>query len=346
MLKTKFFHKHLQKRNPNTAVLISVCHYTAMICVFFTPFICSEEPTELEKEGNAEDVEVKINGELLSKSYIKNGLGEINDYAPEVCPTEMPAAFQKRRERLISLVIMRQFLEKEKIVVSDEDVNQKIEQMKLEKNPFDRHPPKPLAHVMVRECIAWDDLKLMIRTDKGLQLWAERELLRRWPDDAAWKKYCQDERKTLEENFGAFLRISFSINNWPKGAKTEDEAMERLKASAEEAKKRVESGEDFKKIARESLGQDANDPIPAVLPFTILGEDNVERLKTLEPGAVSDPLRSPFSWELWQRTALTDEQLSRVLRDKFIFQAKMAAQQRLLKEAKLEEVNWTKFDEY
>ena len=197
-----------------------------MTLVFLTsafPLFAQEEFEEKPQ------VEFKINGEAFTKEQMIRGLAEANTCANGVCPTDPSSGWQMRRTRLIQLVPERQFLTKNKIDISDEELTKRIDEIKAHPNPFGKSPPKPLAHVMVRDCMPWYDVRLIVKTNLGFIKFAEQDFRKKWPTDEDWMEHAKSERTTFEETHGKFRRISFSFAQWPKGAKTETEALVLLK---------------------------------------------------------------------------------------------------------------------
>ncbi len=202
-------------------------------CLFFSctllagPFLVARAPAA-EAPEEAREIEFRINGEAVSKASIAEGLKAAERAAPKVCPTGRMEGWRLRRARLIRLIPLRQFLKSERIEITAEEIDKRIEELKAQPNPFGRHPPKPLTHVMVRECISPGDLRLMVLVNAGMARWAEAQWKKKWPDAETWSDHCRAERPNLIREFGKFRWMSFSMSRWPKGAKDEGEALAML----------------------------------------------------------------------------------------------------------------------
>lgn len=292
------------------------------------------------EEQKAETVEFKINGEAVTKESLVKGLSEVNEAAPEVCPTETPSAIRLRRDRLVSLLPVKQFLAKEGIAVKDYEIEKRLDEMKADPDPFRQSPPKPLKHVMVRQAITFPDVKLMILTELGMQKWVEREWRKKWPTDKEWMTYCGEERAVFDKEFGKFTVLHFSLASWPKGAKDETEAMEILGKQAEAAKKMLDAGESFEKVAAELKGG-KEAPKPALLPVGFLGEKNADAVRGIPEGKTSEPLRTPMAWLLVRRDAVADEDISLALKQRWQAKLRADTMQKIAGDAKLEKINWT-----
>jgi hypothetical protein len=251
----------------------------------------------------------------------------------------MTAGWEMRRKRLIRYVPLRQFLDREGITVTKKEIDAEIEIMKKDPNPFGKAPPKPVCAVMVRDVITWSDLRLMLRVDLGMDRWAEKQWKEKWPTEEEWKGYCRDEEKAFRERFGKFSRMSFSISKWPKGAKNEEEALRILKERADAAAKKLAAGGKFDEVVKDPA---VNGEIAAasILPLAVFGPDHTESLKDLPVGGTTEPMKTPFSWEIVRRERLTPEDLQEVLKLRFLVETKMELQRKVAAEAKIEKVNW------
>jgi hypothetical protein len=268
------------------------------------------------------------------------GVEEASALAPDVCPTDTAAGCAARRERLLRLLPQRQFLDREGVEVAPAEIDARIAQMKRDPNPFGRHPPKPLLDVMTRECIPWEELRLMIRVDLGMRRWAERQWDRRWPSAAAWASRAAEQRTEFDRRYGRFRRLAFSLERWPAGARDEDEAMAALREQASRARERLDRGEDFDAVAAELRGPAAGAPgsgAGEVLPFTCLGDANVEALRGLAEGAASAPVQTRFAWIILRREPATDADVRQTLREEFILSVRSEKEKEIVSGARVEE---------
>lgn len=284
---------------------------------------------ELESE---DVVEFRINGESVTKESIEKGLVEASQCSPEVCPTDKAQGWKIRRERLIRLIPIRQFLDKENIKINDAVIEKQIEDMKQQPNPLGRHPPRRLEQVMVRECISWDDLRLMIRVEQGMTQWTEQQWQKKWGDKSQWEKYCTNHKADFEAKYGKFRIYNFSIFDWPAGAKTEEEAIEKLKLKAFNVKENLDNGK-----AVEEHGT------ISIIPYAFWEESHAENLKKLQIDGPAEVLRMRFGWMVVKREKITQSEISDVLKKDFIQQIRAEAEERIAKETKLEKVAWTEF---
>lgn len=289
----------------------------------YTPFSIAE----LESK---DVVEFCINGEAVTKEFIEKGLLEASQCSPEVCPTDKVQGWKIRRERLIRLIPLRQFLDKENIKINDAVIEKQIEDMKKQPNPFGRHPPRRLEHVMVRECISWDDLKLMIRVEQGMIQWAEQQWQKKWGDKSQWDEYCTNHKTEFDANYGKFRVYNFSILDWPAGAKTEEEAIEKLKQKAFNVKENLDNGETVEEHGTISI-----------IPYAFFGDSHTESLKKLQVDGHAEVLRMRFGWMVVKREKITQSEISDALKKKFIQQIRAETEERIAKETKLEKVAWT-----
>jgi hypothetical protein len=290
------------------------------------------------------DVEFRINGQAFGRRAMAEGLAECATYDPDVCPTDRAAGWEMRRTRLMRYVPLRQFLDAEGITVSKQDVDKRIEEMKKEPNPFGKAPPKPLRAVMVRDCMTWGDLRLMLRVHIGMERWARRQWKDRWPTEDAWKEYCLGERRTFLERFGKFTRLSFTLSRWPKGARDEQEAMRLLKKGADTAIERLNAGGRVQDVAQDPT---INGKLVAaeILPLGAFGAGHTEMLRELAAGQAFGPIRTRFGWEVLVRKALSTQELSEALKLQFLVRTRIETERKIVSEARIEKVNWMEPDE-
>jgi len=283
-----------------------------------------------EVDAESDVVEFRVNGEAITRGFIEKGLIEASQCAPEVCPTDKSQGWKIRRERLIKLIPLRQFLDRENIKIDDAVIEKQIEEMKKQPNPLGRHPPRRLEQVMVRECISWDDLKLMIRVELGMTQWAEREWKKKWSDNSRWIEYCTNRKDEFDSKYGKFQIYNFSIFDWPAGAKTEEEAMEKLKQKAQNVKEALDAG---RKV--EESG------VVSIIPYDSFGDSHTETLKKLQVNGTAEVLQMRFGWMVVRREKVTPAEISEVLKKEFMEQIRREAEERIARETKVEKVAWT-----
>jgi parvulin-like peptidyl-prolyl isomerase len=227
------------------------------------------------------------------------------------------------------LVPIRQFLEEEEISVPKEKIDARIENLKQDPNPFGGYRPIPLIEVMVRECITWEDLRLMITADMGMSMWVERQWQEEFPTPESWTGYCREKDAECRGRFGKFVIIPFTMNHWPEGAKNETEARSILKKQAETAKEQLTRGT--------STDPSIQELEPRVIPFSYFGEDQASHLRELTRGHVSRPLETRFGWYLLKRDSMTAKDVSDLLKDMFLSDAREETENRISTEAVIEE---------
>ncbi len=298
-----------------------------------------------QQDGTVQDeIEFWVNGEAVSKRFLIEGIEQANRCAPEVCPTDPMTGREIRRNRLIRLLPMRQFLDREGIEVRNDEIDARIQEMERHPNPFGVSPPKPLAHVMVRQCLPMEDLRLLVRIELGMQKWALREWERRWGKAQAWESYCTEKRTAWEERCGKFRRLWFSLEQWPAGARDEDEAMERLKERAEKAWQAMEEAERFQPVADGAVraGEARLSESAVILPYDFWGPEQVARIRGLKVGKFSEPIRTRFGWEIVLREAITDEDVRAALKADFLKQCREDMETRITREAEVRKgPSWT-----
>ena len=237
----------------------------------------------------------------------------------------------KIKQEVISYMIdnevVYQQAQKDKIKVTDYEVNQKYSQIEkmLDTN---QEYKKLLDDAGVDE----DYLKETIKKDLAVQKYRENfEQDLKVTDKEVEKYYKEHKDDFKEESVEAYhiLVSTLDDNNKP----VDDSKKEELKSKAESLLKEINNGGDFEKIAKENSDDKSSGKKGGYLGYFTKDSKNAQFTKEafkLEKGQVSDVFETPFGYEIVKVTNKKTEQKSledsreeivnRILADKYLDQ--------------------------
>lgn len=237
----------------------------------------------------------------------------------------------KIKQEVISYMIdnevVYQQAQKEKIKVTDDEVNQKYSQIEkmLDTN---QEYKKLLDDAGVDE----DYLKEIIKKDLAVQKYRENfEQDLKVTDKEVEKYYKEHKDDFKEESVEAYhiLVSTLDDNNKP----VDDSKKEELKSKAESLLKEIKNGGDFEKIAKENSDDKSSGKKGGYLGYFTKDSKNAQFTKEafkLEKGQVSNVFETPFGYEIVKVTNKKTEQKSledsreeivnRILADKYLDQ--------------------------
>ena len=237
----------------------------------------------------------------------------------------------KIKQEVISYMIdnevVYQQAQKEKIKVTDDEVNQKYSQIEkmLDTN---QEYKKLLDDAGVDE----DYLKEAIKKDLAVQKYRENYEQDLKVTDKEVEKYYKEHKDDFKEESVEAYHILVSTlddNNKP----VDDSKKEELKSKAESLLKEIKNGGDFEKIAKENSDDKSSGKKGGYLGYFTKDSKNAQFTKEafkLEKGQVSDVFETPFGYEIVKVTNKKTEQKSledsreeivnRILADKYLDQ--------------------------
>ena len=237
----------------------------------------------------------------------------------------------KIKQEVISYMIdnevVYQQAQKEKIKVTDDEVNQKYSQIEkmLDTN---QEYKKLLDDAGVDE----DYLKETIKKDLAVQKYRENFEQDLKVTDKEIEKYYKEHKDDFKEESVEAYHILVSTlddNNKP----VDDSKKEELKSKAESLLKEIKNGGDFEKIAKENSDDKSSGKKGGYLGYFTKDSKNAQFTKEafkLEKGQVSNVFETPFGYEIVKVTNKKTEQKSledsreeivnRILADKYLDQ--------------------------
>ena len=228
---------------------------------------------------------------------------------------------------MIDNEVVYQQAQKEKIKVTDDEVNQKYSQIEkmLDTN---QEYKKLLDDAGVDE----DYLKETIKKDLAVQKYRENfEQDLKVTDKEVEKYYKEHKDEFKEESVEAYHILVSTLNDNNKTV--DDSKKEELKSKAESLLKEIKNGGDFEKIAKENSDDKSSGKKGGYLGYFTKDSKNAQFTKEafkLEKGQVSNVFETPFGYEIVKVTNNKTEQKSledsreeivnRILADKYLDQ--------------------------
>ena len=215
--------------------------------------------------------------------------------------------------------------EKDKIKVTDDEVNQKYDQIKgvLDLNT---NYKKLLDDANVDE----DYLKETIKKDLMVQKYREKfEENIKVTDEEIQKYYDANKKDFEEESVEAYHILVTTVDE--NGKTVDDSKNEELKSKADSILEKVKSGEDFEKLAKENSDDQSTGKKGGYLGYFTREDKNAEftnEVFKLNKGDISDVFETPFGYEIVKVTDKKTEQkslddvkdqiVSKILADKYL----------------------------
>lgn len=295
-------------------------------CVTFFLFItgsmlCADKPSS--KDAN-KTIVATVSGRPIYKKELTAGI-----------PMGLFAAERKRvekekLERLVYIEMLSQFLNKNKIAVSRENVDKEIAELK--KNP----PPagcsccryESLKQFLELNYFTIKEFRKLLSSNIGLDTYIENL----WEKEskryiASHKQRAEDIRKNCIKAYHIFFNV-FQDSDYNKNP---DKVIAKKKALAMAAWKRLKKGEPFGKIA-EKVSEDSMSASDGgslgIIPFDSFGAEFEKAARQLLPEKHSKPILSPWGYHIIKKGVLNEKNIESLLKQDFFDEEK----EKLLKE--------------
>jgi len=256
-----------------------------------------------------------VNGDAIYESELAEGL------PPKLFGSTLKGLKTMKLERAMTRVMVRHFLTQQQIKVADSVVDEQIAE--LRKNP----PPAPctccvytsLEDYLTGGLYTLAEYREILRNDTGMNQYVEQMWLKSCPDEAARVKLVAGQRAGLEAQYLKLWHIFFSgaASNAPPGTPPTAQR-------AEAAWQRLQKGEAFADLAKELSDDKAS--IPEGGSLGIVDRESspfgaatmAATLAALKPGTYSKPVETLWGYHIFRREALTDADILKILKDRFM----------------------------
>jgi hypothetical protein len=227
-----------------------------------------------------------------------------------------------RLDRLYRNVPILQFLRRENIEVSQQEIEADIADLK--KNPPAAGCPccryESLEQFMKLNYITATELEMMSRSQLGLRKHLDAEWQKAYPTAEARAALLKEKRPDFEKKYTKAYHIFFNEVQDPAFKSDAATVSQKKRKLAEEAWNRLQKGEAFEAVAK-ALSEDkvsaAQGGFLGFIPKDVFGKAFAETLAHLEPGTYSKPVESTWGYHIIRREAMTDDDLLTILKDDF-----------------------------
>jgi peptidyl-prolyl cis-trans isomerase SurA len=266
---------------------------------------------------------VRVNGEILSQSQLTDEQTDAVRNLPEVQAAKVPlsdAVLQRLIVRVTPDVLVNAVNDLLLVqhgrelggTFTDDQFKDAIDSLKKQNNLDDAGFKKAMAD----EGVTLDQLRKNFERAYLRQYAQNEEIFRhmtlteeelRQYYNTHKDKFMTPETVTLRELAIALPARPASGTN-PFGAGTDEAA---ARAKLDEARTRAEKGEDFAKLVAEYSTSSTKSSGGVIGPINVddLSEGMVEAIKGLQPGQITQPVRSPTAIQIYKLDARTEPQL-------------------------------------
>lgn len=275
-----------------------------------------------------------VNGEVIRE-------GELNAGLPRAwlgwggADTTIKAA---KYERLISAAVVRQFLARSKITVSNDLVTAEIEALR-------KTPPAAgcsccryasLEQFMRDKGYDMDELRGAIANDIGMN----NDLAAEWDKNSAGMEKVSDQVEArVRSEYLKVSHIFFNTFQKPDYQEDPDGVLRIARNNAWDAQQRLARGEKFEDVAA-TMSEDAmsnkKGGLLGCIPRNALGSAFSSAADDLQPGKFSKSIETQWGIHIIRRETMTDADILKVVRDEYVAREMEATLRNLMDAAKVE----------
>jgi len=269
------------------------------------------------KPVQKDPVAIIVNGEAIHESDIAVQLPK------EAFGISQEEVRQAKLQTKIEAVLIRQFLQKEKIAVTDAEVDVQIQALR-------ENPPtagcsccrfQSLEQYMQANFMDMKELRLLVTNGIGF----ERHLQNLWnnecPAGEKQTKLIAQEHARIEKQYVRVSHIFFNTFQNPDFDKDPDGVRKAAEDKAKAVAARLQKGEAFEALAKE-LSEDAVSKSQGgelgCIPANVFGYPFAAAVSKLKVGQYSEPVESPWGYHVIRREIMKDEDYLAVLKDEFV----------------------------
>jgi hypothetical protein len=281
-------------------------------------------------------VAVIINGEPVYEDNLTGGL------PADAFQETLDEARLSRLDRLYRTIPLEQFLRREKIEVTQKEVDDDIADLR-------KNPPaagcaccryESIEQYMKLNYITPAELERMSRTQLGIRKYLEAEWQKAYPTAESRAALLKEKRPDFEKKYTKAYHIFFNAFQDPEFKKDAEAVTKKKQKLAEQAWNRLQKGEAFDAVAK-AMSEDrvsaAQGGFLGYVPQNIFGKEFGSALVALAPGTYSKPVQSTWGWHIIRRDAMTDDDLLSILKDDLLGQKATKVFDRLDEERKVEQ---------
>ena len=269
------------------------------------------------KPVQKDPIAIIVNGEAIHESDIAVQLPK------DVFGISQEQVRQGKLQTKVEAVLIRQFLQKEKIAVTDAEIDAQIQALR-------ENPPtagcaccrfQSLEQYMQANFMDMKELRFLVANGIGF----ERHMLNLWnteyPAGEKQTNLIAQEHARVEKEYVRVSHVFFNTFQNPDFMKDPDGVRKAAEDKAKAVAARLEKGEAFEALAKEVSDDAVSKPqggelgcIPADA-FGLLFAAAVSKLKV---GQYSEPVESPWGYHVVRREAMTESDFLGILKEEYL----------------------------
>jgi len=277
----------------------------------------------------------RVNGQAIYDSQVNRGI------ASNTFDSTANDMKQNKLNRLISQMIIRQFLNKHNIKIGKGLVDQEVANM--EKNPPNKgcacctYPD--LNSFLNANAMTMDDLRDNIQNSIGLTNYAKIIWKKSHPNNGDLMKEIGEDSNYIRKHYVKGWQIFF---NTFQQSGNQQQIEEAAAQNAQKAWKRLQNGESFEKVAK-SMSEDMTSKHKGgylgFIDGSTYGREFQQTISNLKPGETSKPIHSSFGYHIIKCESMTDGNIVKFCESYFIDRERNKLISQIVKAAKIEMVN-------
>jgi len=239
----------------------------------------------------------KVIATVNEEKILRKDLDKILDrFKNHVNPAALPSMEQQITEQLATQSLLRQFVVKQNLTITDEVVDKEITKMRenIKKNPATKG--KTLEQFLEFQGSNIDELRTAIRMSAAIEAFVSRSI-----DEKKVEEYFV---KNISNFNGETVTASHILIN-TKGMEKQEE-LDGARAKIDSVKKELDEGADFAELAKKysdcPTGKTGGD-LGAFPRHGVMVESFANVAFSTEVGKVSDPVKTEFGYHLIKVTA-------------------------------------------
>lgn len=285
--------------------------------------------------GVGQAVAVKVNDEPIYTKDLDAGINE------DMFGGTLDQARDSRLNRMIDIVVLRQYLQKQGVDVPAAEVDKEIAELR-------KNPPaagcsccryNSLEEFLSANMMTMQDLRAIVSNDLGLKRNVDNLWDKEYPVGEKRDAMLAKDRARIEQGYFKIFHVFYNMAQQPEFTFDPDKVREKANRKARVAWERLHKGEAFAKVAK-SCSEDkisgAKGGDMGCIPRTAFGKEVERVVLQLKPGELGGPVESPWGIHIIRREQIADEDVLQVLREEFANRTLEGLLRRIRSEAKVE----------
>jgi hypothetical protein len=297
--------------------LCGACFYGMLLAVVAVCGALNAPTPQAAAQRADEKIVARVNGEPIYESELTRDI-------PDDSFADAAADMRKiRLKDLISQMELRQFLDAHKIVLTEQDVDKAIAYLtKFPPTmgcPCCRYPS--LALFLKDNQLTLSEFRVDVKNDLRLRKYVDSLFDKTYASKQSRAALIATERKRTERDFTHAWQIFFNTFQRIDQRETPAAVSAHARAKAEAAWARLQKGEPFAQVARQTSEDQISRDKGGDLGFIMkeaYGKEFDRTLSQLKPGEISRPFASPYGYHIVKREPIKDEELLPICRTHFV----------------------------